>query len=266
VHKLWQKTKNNAMQSVFKVYRFMRDRRYSTIAGTQVFFLLMSITPFLLWLTVLLGGSGYSMQRVTALAVFNGIRPFVSYLISTAQNAAKGAGWVFLAIALWSSTGFFYHLQRSGEIIYGSNRAKGGIKLRLRSFMLLLVILLFAVVLFALFVVFESLPPVFAKREIADGVLLVLATLCALILCVGLNLFLCPVKVGVKEVLSGSLLTLLWWILFCIGFSIYLLFATPERLYGKIASLFVFLLWCYFMMNGFVVGALYNAYSLSFHS
>ena len=35
-------------------------------------------------------------------------------------------------------------------------------------------------------------------------------------------------------------------------------FANPERLYGRIASVIVFLLWCYLMMNSFVIGVIYN--------
>ena len=35
-------------------------------------------------------------------------------------------------------------------------------------------------------------------------------------------------------------------------------FASPEKLYGKIASLIVFLLWCYVMMCCFVIGMINN--------
>jgi membrane protein len=219
----------------------------------------MSITPFLLWLSLLAGRGSLPLGSLTNLAVFDGIRPFLSYIRQSAESAAKGASFIFLAVTLWSSTNFLYHLRRSGEIIYDSKRSKGGLRLRLLSAALIVLVLFAFVVLAGIFLVAESIPDTSAYKTLVNALLTALSMLVAIFLCVGLNLFLCPYKMKFYEVIPGSLLTVLWWILFSFGFSIYLRFATPERLYGRIASAFVFLLWCYFMMNGFVVGALYNA-------
>ena len=73
-----------------------------------------------------------------------------------------------------------------------------------------------------------------------------------------LNLFICPYKITLKEVITGSLLTVLLWLVCGGGFVVYLRFADPVRLYGRIASIIVFLLWCYLMMNSFVIGVIYN--------
>ncbi len=73
-----------------------------------------------------------------------------------------------------------------------------------------------------------------------------------------MNIFACPYKLKVQDVVPGSLLTTALW-LFCIGgFNIYTVFANPEKLYGKIAALIIFLLWCYIMMSSFVIGVIYN--------
>jgi membrane protein len=243
----------------FRTMRRIADKRYTTLAGTLVYFLLMSITPFLLWISLVVGKRDWQLDVLLNLSVFNGVRPFFSLIKQAAVEAAEEAGFTLLVVSLWSSTNFLYHLRRSGEIIYESKRTKGGIKLRIVSILLILAVLLLFGVLAAVVVLAQSLPPLFPHKGLADGFLLAVAVLVAFFLCVGLNLFLCPYKIKFSEVVAGSLFTLLWWIVFCIGFGVYANFANPERLYGKIASLFVFLLWCYFMMSGFVAGAIYNA-------
>jgi membrane protein len=239
--------------------RRIADKRYTTLAGTLVYFLLMSITPFLLWISLLVGKGNWQLGAIFNLPVFAEVRPFLLLIKQAAEEAAQEAGFILLIVSLWSSTNFLFHLRRSGEIIYDSKRVKGGLKLRFISALLILLVLLAFAVLAALVVLAQSLPPILSFKWLADSALLVFASLVAFSLCVGLNLFLCPYKIKFSEVVAGSLLTLLWWIVFCIGFGVYTNFANPERLYGKIASLFVFLLWCYFMMSGFVAGAIYNA-------
>lgn len=73
-----------------------------------------------------------------------------------------------------------------------------------------------------------------------------------------LNVFICPYKVTFGEVIPGSLLTVLLWLLCAAGFAVYMRFAEPGRLYGRVASVIVFLLWCYLMMNSFVIGVIYS--------
>ena len=99
----------------------------------------------------------------------------------------------------------------------------------------------------------------FFSRAISNSIVIIILSLFALAVCLVLNVFMCPYKIKYSEVISGSLLTTIFWIVLAIGFSIYQIFATPEKLYGQIASLIVFLLWCYLMMNSFVIGAIYNA-------
>ena len=79
-----------------------------------------------------------------------------------------------------------------------------------------------------------------------------------LITAIILNIFACPYKMKPSEAVTGSLLTTALWLVLTIGFGIYMNLASPERLYGKIASVIIFLLWCYVMMSCFVVGMINN--------
>lgn len=245
-----------AIKRILATLKYYTDRKFSTIAGTLVYFLLMSIAPFVVWLTLLLGN--IQIERFLSGALFKSISPFLNYLESSAQHAASGAGIILIATSLYSSTNFFYHLRRSGEIIFGSSRVKGGIKLRIISVIIIILSILafafFAAVAFAGKLVLQTFMPEFLCNIIS----MVFGVLLAFAVVILLNIFACPYKLKISEALIGSLLTTILWILFIIGFAIYVQLASPGKLYGAISSIIVFLLWCYFMMCCFVIGMIKN--------
>lgn len=244
------------MRRVIELYKYFSDKRFSTIAGTLVYFLLMSIVPFSVWLTLACGN--VDIERFLSHELFKSISPFLKYLKSSAESAASGAGIILLLTTLYSSTNFFYHLRRSGEIIYNSQRLKGGIKLRLASVLLIFITIILLTVLAAFIVtgtwVLEKLLPFYLSDIIIYTFISAVAFGVALVL----NLFACPYKLKLSEAVPGSLLTTALWLFILIGFTVYMRFANPERLYGKIAFIIIFLLWCYVMMSCFVIGVIYN--------
>lgn len=244
------------MRSIIAQVRYIFSARFSTIAGTLVYFLLMSAAPFLLWLSLFFGK--VDIEGVLSHELFSSVSPVVGYLKSSAESAADGAGIVLLATTLYSSTNFFYHLRRSGEIVYGAKRGKGGIRLRLLSLLLILITAVLVAFIAAVSVVggwvLESFMPYYA----ADIIYCVFLTMAAFGIALVLNIFACPYRIGADEAISGSLLTTALWLIFSAGFTVYLQFASPERLYGKIAAVIVFLVWCYLMMCCFVAGMAYN--------
>ena len=244
------------MGKAVELYKYFSDKRFSTIAGTLVYFLLMSIAPFIFWLTLVLGTA--NTERILSYRVFDSISPFLSYLKSSAEGATRGAGIVLLVTTLYSSTNFFYHLRRSGEIIYNSKRKKGGIRLRLASLFLIFSIYFLTAVVAVIGFSGSFFLERFIPSFVADMITCTFATAAAFCVALVLNLFTCPYKLKAGEAVPGSLLTTALWIVFLIGFSVYMTFANPERLYGKIASIIIFLLWCYDMMNSLVIGVIYN--------
>ena len=244
------------MRKIISIFRYYSDKRFSTIAGTLVYFLLMSIAPFLLWLSLLLGS--FDLEGILSVELFESISPFLGYLKESAQTAASGAGIILLVTSLYSSTNFFYHLRRSGEIIYGSSRVKGGIKLRFISVVyIILAILLIAMLggafFAAQFILRYVLPPF-----LAELILIIFVAEAAFGVAVLMNFVACPYKLRLYDVVTGSLLTTVLWMGFIVGFAIYVKFGSPAKLYGAIASVIVFLLWSYAMMCCLVVGMINN--------
>ena len=242
-------------------WKYYSDKKFSTIAGTLVYFILMSIAPFMLWLSLVL--NNVDLAKFLDHRVLDSVRPVLHYMKSSAESAAGGAGIILLATSLYSSTNFFYHLRRSGEIIYESPRVKGGLRLRVASLGLIIVSITLIAVLAGITVAGSKFLDLFLPTFISDALAWVFAA--ALLFCVALvlNIFACPYKIKPRELITGSLLTTALWLVFLIGFAIYTSFASPERLYGRIASLIIFLLWCYVMMSCYVIGMINNGKFIS---
>lgn len=249
------------MERVKELYRYFSDKRFSTIAGTLVYFMLMSIAPFTMWLTLVCGN--VDVSRLLSNEFFESISPFLRYLKSSVESAASGAGIILLVTSLYSSTNFFYHLRRSGEIIYNSKRVKSGIKLRLASLALIFAAILLTVILTACMILGSWFLDNYLNPIVSDIIVYSFVTAVAFWVALILNLFACPYKRAIADVVPGALLTTALWLASLIGFTVYMQFATPEKLYGKIAFLIIFLLWCYILMNSFVIGIIYNGRNIN---
>lgn len=231
--------------------------RYSTIAGTLVYFLLMSLAPFIVWLSLIFG-MHVGLNQIFSASFFRPLEPFLNYLEASARSAASGAGAILFLTSLYSSTNFFYHLRRSGEIIYGSARVKEGLKLRIISVILIILTIIATAFLAAVTVVGRAIMLTFMPESVCNVISLAFSVILMFAIVILMNLFACPYKITVSEVLSGSLLTTFLWLVFALGFTVYLQFGSPGKLYGAIAAVIVFLLWFYYVMCCFVIGMIKN--------
>ncbi len=235
----------------------LAEHKYTTIAGTLVFFLIMSFVPLAFWLTLLFGGLGLDTDEILSLELFGWAADLLVFVRDNAEGATSGAGIFLLATTLWSSTGFFYHLRRSGEIIYGYRRAKKGWRLRLSAVVLTFLILLFLGGVGALLV-----GVIWMARFLT--VWLFYPVVYSLILSVGfftawiLNAYICPYHAKPSDTATGSILTAIAWMIASIAFSVYLNLGNKEQLYGALTTVIVFLLWLYWMMICFTAGVVYN--------
>lgn len=244
-------------EKIKRAYRVLADSRYSTIAGMLVFFLVMSVVPLLFWLILLFGTRVLDSVPLEELAPFEGSERLIALLRDNAVSAGRGAGVLFLLTTLWSGSAFFYHLRRSGEMIYGFRRAKKGWRVRLSAilatFAVLLLLAVAGVLLFAAGVSSRLLPawvsyPAFYSLLLALGFFGAWA----------LNLYICPYRVPPSSLARGSFYTALLWLAASAVFSVYLHLADHERLYGVLAVFIVMLLWLYWMMIVFTAGVVYN--------
>lgn len=248
-----------AIGKIKNAYSVLAVHRYTTIAGTLVFFLILSIVPLLFLVTLLFGRAALSFTVEDT--IFSWAEELLVFLRENAAQANGGVGVFFFLTTLWSSTGFFYHLRRSGEMIYDYRRAKHGWKVRLSALLFTLCVLLFFALAGGILIVSNILmrflsPYIFYPAFVL--ILLVLGFFGAWIL----NAYVCPFHTAPSDTALGSFFTAILWLLASCAFAVYLRYASYEKLYGALSLLVVFLLWLYWMMICFVVGVIYSRVKL----
>ena len=237
-------------------YRALAEHKYTTIAGTLVFFLIISVVPFVFWLTLILGSTPVA-DALLELELFDWARDLIIYIKGNAEGATRGAGIFFLATTLWSSSGFFYHLRRSGEIVYRCDRTQHGFRVRLSAILFTIAVLLYlaaaATLLFAVLVYGMVLPRILAHL-CTYAMLAVLGFFAAWLL----NAYICPYRVSPADTAPGSLFTAGLWLAASFAFSVFLRFSDREKLYGALSLVVVSMLFCYWLMICFTAGAIFN--------
>lgn len=240
-------------------YQLLSDKKYTTIAGTLVFFLIMSIVPLTFWLTLIIGKLPVDVDAVLALPVFDSVKNVFVYVRREAENATASVSILLLVTTLYSSTNLFYQMRRSGEIIYGRSHKKQGIRMRIGALALMFIVMFLVVVFMGLFAVGTFLFSRFLSKnwEIAADYVLLVGLSFALVLL--LNVYICPYKRPLKTFLGGTFVTVAAWMVAVVGFTVYLKWSNMDKLYGALSAIIVFLLWLYVLMIGFIVGVIFNS-------
>lgn len=249
----------SAVSWLRKKYALLAEKKYTTIAGTLVFFLLLSIVPLTFWLTLLFGRLNVGTESVLDLPVFESVRDVLLYIREEAAQATTGASVFLVATTLYSATNLFYHMRRSGELIYSYRRKKHGLLVRLGAVLLLFAVMVIvaasAVLLAGSAFVFARLFPRWLEL-VADYVLLLLVAFGVVWL---LNAYICPYRVKFREFLPGTAITVGAWAVALAGFAIYLKIGNMSRLYGALSAVIAFMLWLYVLMICFVSGVILNS-------
>ncbi len=252
----------DAFEKVRGTFSYLSAKKYTTLAGTMAFFLVMSVVPFLFWLTLVFGKLNIDYTRLFELEIFVEFKSILLYFRDSAQNATAGASVVLLATTLYSSTNLFYHMRRSGEIIYGITRRKGGLLIRLSAVVFIFIVMVLFLAGVTLFLLGNSLLSRLFPSFVAQVSVYALFGVFMFGLLLLLNLYICPYRIGVKNAVWGSLLTLLLGGIASFGFTVYVNFGSMEKLYGAAVFLILFLLWLYLLMICFVIGVILNCYLL----
>ena len=254
------------MSKLRALYRYIREkyrllifRKYTTLAGTLVFFLIMSIVPLTFWVSLLVGRLPINTDKILGLSVFDSVKDVLLYVQEESLNATTGASVVLIFTTLYSSTNLFYQIRRSGEIIYDFQKKEKGFRLRLGALVLLIIVMASIVVVLFAFAIGGFLFSRIASKAWERAADYLLLTIVAFSLCFLLNMYICPYKAKPIRFLKGTFVTVLAWGIVSLGFSVYLRISNMRRLYGALSTIIVFLLWLYALMICFIVGVILNS-------
>ncbi len=246
---------------------FRRDM-ITVYAAQASFFLVLASVPFLM-LLITVSRFLFRSSGDAILTLLEGIFPDTLRdtftLIAGELTEIGGISLlsVSAATALWSASRGMAALERGLAGVYGVNVSRGFFRDILRS-------LAYTVAL--IFLIFSSLILLVFGAQIADGIMSILPALekpieailgaRGLFVFFGLTgFFTLEHRVILKgvPVLPGAVLSAAGWMLFSYLYSLYVrLFPRASYLYGGLALLIVWMLWLYFCMIIFLIGAEIN--------
>ncbi len=243
----------------------LRKKRLTTVAGAWVFYFLTSVIPIVFLAITAFGvfGVNFSMEFVSRLP--DELRPAGEAIISTAENASKGATALFIFTVFFSSSALLNQMSKDGDFILGNGKKhKRGVLRRLWAITAMIsIFLVFLGVAFltAFGNTLINKKYFSGKREMFLTLMIFTAVIVfGYFIIIMLNRFISPVKLKFKVNAIGSLCSLFIIVLGTIGFVLYLrFFNSYNAFYGSLATIIVFLLWAYILMVGLVFGTIVNA-------
>jgi membrane protein len=248
-------------------------------AAALTYFAMMSLFPALLFGVTLLGlfgqqglvedATNYLADHGADPATVKVVRDTLNNMIRTSSGALGATLLVSLLLALNGASGAFGAAGRALNVAYGVEEDRGAVRRKLNDALVALaVILLFLVVLAAIFLGGQLADDLFGKIGLGDTIATIWSyarwpvALLAAIVAYGLVYGLAPDREPrkIRWVSAGAVVAIVLWLLLSFGFSIYVRnFASYGAVYGTFATAIVLLLWLYLSANAFLFGGELNA-------
>ena len=240
---------------------FKSSKKAVTCAGGLVFFALLGLVPTIYLFSLTLSVFGKELSFLGGFFITEEFTLVKNFVFEGAKNIGAGGGVTAGFISVYSAGSLFLHLRLIGEVIY-NYKSVNSLLLRLLSIIGSIVI---SLVLSFLVVIYAFISPqiVGALGVLGNIINFLTVMFIIFIAIVIINLFTCPYKLKIKEVVKGSLFTLVFAVIFTAVFIIYLkYFSSYDKIYGKIAVIPIFLVWLFILMRCLVGGFTLNAYFL----
>ena len=182
----------------------------------------------------------------------------IGEILRETNFSSVSAGVLFFFTNLYSSSVCFYYLGKIGEEVYGKREKRKTVFLRVLSFVAVFLLLLIVLLSAGVGVALNSLFSAGAFASVASAFLSVCSSVVVLFV---VHRLACPFRAGIRDLFVGVAFTFSFWVVFTVGFTLYLrFFPAYDRLYGKLAALIVFLVWLYAVTRGLVFGIVLNVY------
>jgi membrane protein len=248
-------------------------------AATLTYYAMMSLFPGLLVGVTLLGLFGQQglVTEATSYLTDHGLdsdtAKVVTRVLQNMVNASGGALGVTLVVSvllgLNGASGAFGAAGRALNVVYDVEETRGMVRRKVTDIATtLVVIVLFAVVLAAIFLGGQIADDLFGKIGLGSSAATVWSyvrwpvALIAATVAYGLVYGIAPniVPRRIRWITPGAAVGVGLWIVLSLGFSIYVRnFSSYGAVYGAFAAAIILLLWLYLSANAFLFGAELNA-------
>lgn len=244
---------------VLKFHKFLVSKRYSTLAGSMSFFLILSFIPSLFLILIIFDRFNLSLEvDFTNSNIPNNIANILNYIFNNTKEITGEYSLLFLLTAVYSASNLFHHIIRSVELIYNKAYYKESKMGRIVPIILLIMFLFLIALLFFLYAFIQLLlVNINVYLRFFINLLLVILTFLTIVLY--LHKYLTPIKVKFKDCIQGASFTVFFSIFASLLFFLYINnYANYEKIYGALALIIVILLWIYILMIGFIIGLIIN--------
>lgn len=262
IRKIW----NGSMKFVKRVY----DNHLSAYASQSAYFIILSFIPFLLLLMTLIRYLPIANEFSTD-GILSGIpetmKVFLMNIIGEVYAKTGAVVPITAVVALWSAGKGFQALTNGLNVINGVQETRNYFYMRIRS-IIYTIIFIIAIVLTLILLVFgRSIQRILIEfwpfvAEITNFILRFSTIITMFVLAFAFLVFytfLPNRKQSMKNQIPGALFSSVAWSAFSFGFSMYLEYFTGfSDMYGSLTTIILFMLWLYFCMYIFLLGAEIN--------
>lgn len=246
-----------------------------TVYGAQAaFFVMISAVPFVMLAVALLQFimpmTQSQLSRLAVEVVPLSLRSLAVRIIDELYTQTSVPLISATAVsALWASSRSLYALAGGLKEIYGTAETRGYVHLRITALLhtlLLLTLLLFSLVILVfgntLQLLLEQSLPILAQ---ISAYLISARTLLSLTLLSLVFAFMYKIlpntKSGFRQQLPGAVFSSLGWMIYSLAYSLYIeYYSSISYLYGSLTAIVLWMLWLYFCMNIFLLGAEINVW------
>lgn len=239
-------------------------------SSQSAYFIILSFIPFLLLLMTLIRYIPITEDIMTGeitLGLPTGIQSFVIGIMEEVYAKSRAVLPITAILALWSAGKGFQALTNGLNVINGVQETRNYFYMRIRSIIYTIVFILSIVVTLVLMVFGRSIQKVLIDfwpfiAEITNYILQFSTVTTMFVLAFVFLLFytfLPNRKQHFKHQIPGALFTSITWAAFSFCFSVYLeRFPGFADMYGSLTTIILLMLWLYFCMNLFLMGAEIN--------
>ncbi len=262
IKKIW----NYIVKFVIKL-----DRDHLGAYSSQsAYFIILSFIPFLLLLMTLIRYLPITSELTTdgILSVLpESVQIFIMNIIDEVYAKTGAVVPITAIVSLWSAGKGFQALTNGLNVINGVQETRNYIYMRVRSILYTIVFIASIVLTLFLLVFGRSIQRLLTEfwpfvAEITNFILQFSTIITMFVLAVAFLLFytfLPNRKQHIKKQIPGALFTAVAWSAFSFGFSMYFdYFKGFTDMYGSLTTIILLMLWLYFCMYLFLIGAEIN--------
>lgn len=248
------------------LFKYITEKRITTVAGAWVFFFMLSVIPLVFLLFTAFSVFGVNLKTQLLLSLPEEFKGFVEIILTASENVYNGATILFIFTSLFSSSALLNQMSKDGDFMFNAKaESKKGVFRRLWAILALgVVYAIFLAIAFLFSFGNRVISTIFLLKDYRALLFFVgffIAILIIYAIIILLNKFISPIKLTFRQVAFGSFVSLTFIVVGTIGFILYLRFINSyNAVYGSMAGLLVFLIWAYILMLSLVFGTIVNVY------